>query len=136
MKSWLSSVGTARRVDGDCSVVFHSDRCTGCDGRCGVSVGGRELPLEIDLPDGTAVEVIASARDLARRALGVFGWPLGALGVAALAAERSGAGDALIVAALFGTVLALVAARPAGARAARMCRRSATPDGLRVIIRG
>lgn len=141
MKSWLSRVGTSRSVGGDCSVVFHRVPCAGCDGRCGVSVGGGEVPLDFEVPNGTRVEVVASVRDLARRALGVFGWPLGAVGAAAFVAEWVGAGEALVVAALFGTALAVVAVRAGRVTpevsAARMSRPSGRPDeGLSVVLRG
>ena len=136
----LSRVGTARHIGAGCAVVFHGDRCAGCNGRCGVSVGGDEVPLNFEVPNGTRVEVVASANDLARRALGVFGWPLGAVAAGALVAERVGAGEALIIAALFGAAAAAVAVRAAGIMprdsAARMSRRSGTPDeGLRVVLR-
>lgn len=141
MKARLSRAGTAQRVGAGCSVVFHRDRCAGCDGRCGVSVGGGDVPLDYDLPNGTRVEVVASAHDLARRALRCFGWPLGALGTAAFVAEWVGGSEALIVAALLGALLAVVAVRAArripDGFATRMSRRSGTPDeGLRVVLRG
>lgn len=140
MSPRLSRVGTARRIGAGCSVVFHGDRCAGCDGRCGVSVGGGEVPLDFEVPNGTRVEVVASAHDLARRALGVFGLPLGAVGAAALVAEWVGASEALIVAALFGTAAAVVAVRAAGIMpgglATRLFRYSRPPDeGLRVVRR-
>lgn len=140
MSPRLSRVGTAQRIGAGCSVVFHGDRCAGCDGRCGVSVGAGEVPLDFDVPNGTRVEVVASAHDLARRALGVFGWPLGAVGAVALVAEWVGASEALIVTALFGTAAAVVAVRAArsipGGSATPMSRRAGTPDeGLRVVRR-
>ncbi|MDE0037637.1 MAG: SoxR reducing system RseC family protein [Gammaproteobacteria bacterium] len=121
--------------------MFHSVRCAGCDGRCGVSVGGGEVPLDFEVANGTRVEVIASAHDLARRALRCFGWPLGAVGAAAFLAEHLGASEALIVAALFGAALAVVAVRAAkiipDGLALRISRRAGTPDeGLRVVFRG
>lgn len=141
VKPWLSQVGTARRVGTGCAVVFHAERCAGCDGRCGVSVGGGEVPLDFEVPDGTPVEVVVSARDLARRALGVFGWPLGAVGGTALAAEWVGAGEALVVAALFGAALAVVAVRaarivPEGFAAPRSRRAGTADGGVRVVLRG
>lgn len=140
MSPCLSRVGTARRIGVGCSVVFHGDRCAGCDGRCGVSVGGGEVPLDFEVPNGTRVEVVASAHDLARRALGVFGWPLGAVGVAAFVAEWVGVSEALIVTALFGTAAAVVAVRAARSKPegpiTRMSRRAATSaEGLRVVLR-
>ena len=106
-----------------------------------MSVGGGEVPLDFEVPNGTRVEVVASVRDLARRALGVFGWPLGAVGAAAFVAEWVGAGEALVVAALFGTALAVVAVRAGRVTpevsAARMSRPSGRPDeGLSVVLRG
>jgi len=106
-----------------------------------VSVGSGEVPLDFEMPDGTPVEVVASAHDLARRALRCFGWPLGAVGAAAFAMEWVAAGEALVVAALFGTVLAVVAVRAARIRlhglALRISRRSGTPDeGLHAVRRG
>ena len=105
-----------------------------------MSVGGGEVPLDFEVPNGTRVEVAASSHDLARRALGVFAWPLGAVGAAALLAEWVGASEALIVAALFGTALAVVAVRAAGAipdRFGTRLSRPGTPDEcLRVVLRG
>ena len=97
--------------------------------------------MDFEVPNGTPVEVVASARDLARRAFGCFGWPLGAVGAAAFAAEWVAASEALVVAALFGTTLAVVGVRAARIRlhgfAPRMSRRSGTLDeGLRVVPRG
>ena len=137
----LSRVGTVQRVGVCCSVVFHRVGCAGCNGRCGVSVGCGEVPLDFEMPDGTPVEVVASAHDLARRALRCFGWPLGAVGAAAFAAEWLVVSEALVVVALFGTALAVVAVRAARIRihglARRMSRRSGTPDeGLHVVRRG
>ena len=136
----LSRVGTVRRVSANCPVVFHRVRCAGCDGRCGVTLGGGEMPLDFEMPNGTRVEVVASAHDLARRALGVFGWPLGALGAAAVLAEWVGSSEALIVAALFGAALAVVAVRAAkipDGFSVRRTRRSGNPvEGLRVVPRG
>lgn len=106
-----------------------------------MSVGGGEVPLDFEVANGTRVEVIASAHDLARRALRCFGWPLGAVGAAAFLAEHLGASEALIVAALFGAALAVVAVRAAkiipDGLALRISRRAGTPDeGLRVVFRG
>ena len=106
-----------------------------------MSVGGGEVLLDFEVPDGTRVEVVASAHDLARRALGVFGWPLGAVGAMAFVAEWVGASEALVAAALFGTALAVVAVRAARAIpdrfATRMSRPSGTSDeGLSVVLRG
>lgn len=105
-----------------------------------MTVGGDELPLDFEVPNGTRVEVVASAHDLARRAFGVFGWPLGALGAAAFLAEWVGTGEALIVAAFFGAALAVVAVRAAKIRdgfSVRGTRRSENPvEGLRVVPRG
>lgn len=136
----LHRVGTARRVGANCSVVFHRVRCQGCDGRCGLSVGGCiDLPLVADLPNGATVEVVASAGDLARRALGVFGWPLVAVVAASAIAEWRGAGEALVVAALLGTALAVVGTRAALARpegvATRVTRRATNRDeSVRVVL--
>ncbi|MCY3620442.1 MAG: SoxR reducing system RseC family protein [Gammaproteobacteria bacterium] len=137
----LSRVGAVRRVGASCSVVFDCVRCAGCNGCCGVSVGGGEVPLDFEVPNGTPVEVVASAHDLARLALRCFGWPLGAVGAAAFAAEWVAASEALIAAALFGTALAVV-----GVRAATvwlhglvpwMSGRSGTRgESLRVVPRG
>ena len=106
-----------------------------------MSVGGGDVPLDFEVPNGTRVEVVASARDLARRAFGCFGWPLGAVGAAALSAEWLGASEALIVGALFGAALAVVAVRPAKVSpddcSARRSRRPVpTDEGLRVVLRG
>ena len=130
----MHRVGTVRHVGTHCSVVFPRVLCAGCDGRCGVTVGdGGELPLAVDLANGTTVEVVASARDLRRRALGVFGWPLGAVVAAAVAAEWFRIGDAMIVAALLGTIIAV-----AGCRArfeGVLVRRSAASHGsVRVVL--
>ena len=121
--------------------MFHRVRCAGCDGRCGVSVGGGEVALDLEVPNGTRVEMVASARDLARRALGCFGWPLGAVGAAALLAERVGGSEALVVGAFFGATLAVVALRAGrvipDVFAVRRIRPSGTPDeSLRVVLRG
>ena len=135
----LSRVGTVRRVGANCSVVFDRVRCAGCDGRCGVTVGDSEVPLNFEVPDGTRMEVVASAHDLACRALRCFGWPLGAVGAAAFLAEWVGASDALIVGALFGATLAVVAVRALRIPgfSARRDRRAGNPDeGLRVVPRG
>ena len=106
-----------------------------------MSVGGGELPLDIEVPHGARVEVVASTRDLARRALRVFGCPLGAVAAAAFVAEWVGANEALIVAALFGAVCAMVAVRGAKTMpdglATRTSRCAGTSDeGLRVVLRG
>ena len=139
MGEGLRRVGTARRVGANCSVVFHSVRCAGCKGRCGLSVGEAvELPVARDLPDGATVEVVASPRDLARRALGVFGWPLGASVAAAAVVHWFGVGEAMIVAALLGTAVAVVGIRAfAGSDGVlgRRFRRCAAPDeGMRVVL--
>lgn len=96
--------------------------------------------MDFEVPNGTRVEVVASAHDLARRAIGVFGLPLGAVGAAAHMAEWVGGSEALIVAALFGTAAAVVAVRALGVMpeglATRRSRCSRTPDeGLRVVLR-
>lgn len=137
---WLFRVGTVRCVGGDCSVVFHRGRCAGCEGRCGVSLGGRRLPVDFGLPDGTPVEVAVSVHDMARRALVVFGWPLGAVGAAAAVTEWLGLSEGLMVAALLGTALAVVGVRAASVNrdtlaAPQACRRTAGPeDGVRVVL--
>ncbi|MCY3841446.1 MAG: hypothetical protein OXH09_22850, partial [Gammaproteobacteria bacterium] len=82
-----------------------------------------------------------STRELARRAIGCFGWPLGAVVAAAFAVEWVGGSEGLIVAALFGAVFAVVGVRAAKAMSdgfsAPASGRSGTPDeGLRVVLRG
>ena len=139
MNRWLFRVGTAQRVGHGCSVVFHRVRCAGCDGRCGVSVGGRELPVGLSLPDGTRVEVAVSARDMARRALIVFGLPLGAVGVAAALTQWHGMNEGLMVLALLGTSIAVMGVRAVsvnrGAPAAQVSGRTAeSDDGVRVVL--
>ena len=96
-----------------------------------------ELPLADDLPNGATVEIVASARDLGRRALSVFGWPLGAAAAASAAAEWFGTGDATIIAALLGIPLAVVGFRIAFAPFDEAsARRSATPnEAIRVVLR-
>ena len=106
-----------------------------------MSVGGREVPLDIDVPNGTRVELVASTHELARRSLGCFGWPLGAVVAAAFAVEWVGGSEALIVAAFFGAVFGVVAVRARKAMRDRfatpMSCSSPTPDdGLRVVLRG
>lgn len=135
MNRWLFREGTARRNGTNCSVVFDRVRCVGCDGRCGVAVGADELPLDVGLPNGTRVRVVVSAHDIARRALGVFGWPLGALATGAVVAEWFGASEGLIVAALLGTALAVVVVRAGSAdRFARVSRNSAPDEAARVVL--
>lgn len=103
-----------------------------------MSFGDRELPLDFDLPSGTPVEVAVSARHVARRALRVFGWPLGALGTAAVVTEWFGTSEGLIVAALLGTALAVVGMRAASVDADRLAaqvsRRTGPDDGVRVVL--
>ena len=106
-----------------------------------MSVGGGDVPLDFEVANGTRVEVVADAHDLGRRALGCFGWPLGAVGAAAFLAEHLGASEVLIVAALFGAALAVVAVRAAkiipDGLTMRLSRRVGTPDeGVRVVLRG
>ena len=108
---WLTRAGTVRRVGVDCTVVFQHERCPGCEGRCGLTIGAAApLALDTDLPEGAAVEVAASTRALSLRALRVFGWPLSAVVIAALVVEPSTANDWLVAAVLVVTVLATVLA--------------------------
>ncbi|MDE0419898.1 MAG: SoxR reducing system RseC family protein [Gammaproteobacteria bacterium] len=135
MNRWLTRVGTVRGVGANRAVVFHRVRCADCDGRCGLSFGGGEVPLDADLPDGTVVEVVASVGGLARRAMGVFGWPLGAILVAAAVAEWLSVGDALVVGVMLSTVLAVVGFRAGYANRDQTTRRSpGAPDTVRVIL--
>ena len=100
-----------------------------------MAVGADELPLDVGLPNGTRVRVVVSAHDIARRALGVFGWPLGALATGAVVAEWFGASEGLIVAALLGTALAVVVVRAGSAdRFARVSRNSAPDEAARVVL--
>lgn len=98
------------------------------------------MPLDFEVPNGTRVEVIASPHDLARRSFGVFGVPLVAVAAAAFLAEWVGTGEAVIVAALFGAALAVVAVRAAkipDGFSVRKTRRSRNPvEALRVVPRG
>ena len=141
VKPRLSRAGTTRRVGASCSVVFDRGRCAGCNGRCGVSVGSGEISLDVEVPNGTRVEVVASTRELARRALGCFGWPLGVVVAAAFAAEWVGGSEGLVVAAFLGAVFAVVGVRAAKAMSDRFATptpgSAGTPDeGLRVVLRG
>lgn len=113
MNQWLNRVGTARALGADCAVVFHRVRCAQCDGRCGLSLGGGEVRLDADLPEGAAVEVVASVRGLARRAMGVFGWPLAAIVVMATVAEWSKLGETVVVGVVLTVVFAVVGLRVA-----------------------
>ncbi|MCE2459434.1 MAG: SoxR reducing system RseC family protein [Pseudomonadales bacterium] len=104
-----------------------------------MSVGGSELPLDVELPNGTPVKVAVSTHDVARRALAVFGWPLGAAAAAATVTEWFGGSETLIVAALLGTALAVVGVRAASVApdrfSAGVSRSSAAPDeGVRVVL--
>ena len=135
MIQWLHRVGTARRAGARCAVVFDGLRCPGCEGRCGVSVGGGEVPLDFDVPEGTPVVVAASAHGLARRAAGVFGWPVGAVVVAAALAEWYMVSEALIAATLLGTFLAAVGVRAVVARPDGVSRpRDAADEVVRVVL--
>ncbi|MDE0661240.1 MAG: SoxR reducing system RseC family protein [Gammaproteobacteria bacterium] len=119
--------------------MFRRVRCAGCVGRCGVSVGGGELPVDFGLPDGTPVQVAMSPHDFARRALVVFGWPLGAVGAAAAVTEWFGVSEGFMVAAFLGTALAVVGVRAAsrtrGTPAVHAHRRTTgSDDGVRVVV--
>ena len=135
MKAWLTRVGTAHGVGADCTVVFAGDRCAGCEGRCGLSVGDGDLPLATDLPEGTTVEAVVSVRGLANRALAVFGWPLGALVAAAALGEWSTLGEPLAAGVLVAAFLAAIGFRLAFAKADRAPRRlPAARDIVRVLV--
>ena len=102
-------------------------------------MGGDEVPLDFDVPEGTPVVVAVSAHGLARRAAGVFGWPVGAVVVAAALAEWYMASEALIAATLLGTFLAAVGVRAVVARPdgvfVRVSRpRAAADEVVRVVL--
>lgn len=94
--------------------------------------------MDLNLPNGTPVEVAVSARDIARRALVVFGWPLGAVSAAATVTEWYGVSEGWMVAALLGTALAVVGVRAASghrsASALQVSRRTGPDGGVRVVL--
>ena len=133
MDKWLTRVGNARRNTTNCAVVFHDIRCAGCEGRCGVAVGGRELPVDVDLPDGATVEVVTSVGNLVWHALGVFGWPLGVFAAAAVVAEAT-ANDVPVLAALPVAALGALGLRALFADPVKAPRTCPTSDRLRVVL--
>lgn len=92
------------------AVVFAATSCSNCAWRAGTSSA---LRVETDLPEGTAVDVVAAARPLRRQALRVFAPPLAtafaaAAGSAAVFGEAP-LGDALAVLGLLVGMAAAIA---------------------------
>lgn len=138
----LIRTGVVRSAASGRAVVFDRERCPGCDGRCALQLGGTpRLALDIDLPDGTPVEVAASAPPLARRALAVFGIPLATTIAAAVIANWPAWGDWLVPAALLGSALAMIVGRfalagkrgAAGQRMLEPCEGPACPRPPRTV---
>ena len=109
----LTCRGRIRTVDGKQVVVLEGENCPGCNGACRLRFVAPQLTLRMDdeLPDGTAVEVVASPSRLVGRAALVFGIPLFAALIAAIAVERTSVGAWLIPAALLAAGAALIAGR-------------------------
>lgn len=102
----LTRLGTVRCVAGRKAVVFATETCHGCDGRCGLALARvASLPLDTDVPLGTPVAVSASAATLTRRASLVFGLPVLATILAAVLAGGRPWADWLVPVALLGGAL-------------------------------
>lgn len=109
--------GMVRCVDGVSAVVFDLDRCPGCDGRCGVSIGlGSAMALDVALPAQTRVEVVTPAGVVLGLALLVLGVPLVLAVAAAVVAEMLAWGEWTVAAALAGSALTVVGALALAAR--------------------
>lgn len=107
--------GTGRRAAP--AVVFGATSCCNCALRAGAPPA---LRVQTDLPEGTVVDVVASARRLRRHALRVFAPPV-AIAFAAAAGAAAVFGDAAASDALavFGLLVGMAVAIAA-------CRRSAS----------
>lgn len=82
----------AHDADGRLGVAFASERCAGCDGRCGLRLGRtRTLPLPtvgaVAPPVGTRLDVVVARNQLNRQAAFVFGVPLAVAASAAMLAD-------------------------------------------------
>jgi len=117
----LRRAGRVRDVDGSRCVVFDDDRCPGCKGRCGVSIGRSER-VACNLPVGTRIVVATPADSVLRRAGLVFGVPLLVVVGAAILAERLGWGG-------WSEAVAVLASLLVGCAAAAIARRSDSPRG-------
>ena len=102
-------------------IVFDAETCPGCRGHCGFGLGASQLAVDVgaNIPDGTRVDVTASAILLRRQALLVFGTPLAILSVAVAVAHFAAWSDWTVAGATLATLGATVVATRARANTRR-----------------